>query len=447
MKLSLISLIAFAVSLPMLVIGIFTTLATAVGENLHSLLFRHMARNGMILGLEPLDEIKEAVVTLGKDYKASKEVVQDLATKAFKEAEKAGTLSVETKAAVDKALSEQGAIITEMAQKLDKVGQVEKAAEFKSTGRQVTDSQAFKDFKAAGGFKAVGHAMNIAIKEITGLTGAAGGVLIAPDRQNGLIVAPNRRMTVRDLLTPGRTSSNLVEFFRELLFTNNAAPVSETILKPESNITFAEAEAKVVTIAHWIKATKQIIDDVPAMESFIDGRLRYGLELVEEAQLLKGSGSGNNLNGIYTQATDYALPSGATAVTTRIDVLRMMLLQAELAEYPATGIVLHPTEWANIEVQKTTDGAYLWSNPTTTNGQRLWGRDVVVTQAMTTDTALVGAFRLGAQIFDREDANVVMSSENSDDFVKNRVTIRAEERLALAVYRPAAFVRNTNLVA
>lgn len=431
----------FVATLVAFLAAAFSTAAHA----LHATLFRHMARNGLIMGAADLGEVQEVLQKLSKEHKEAKEKVQELAEKAFKEAGDAGKLSTETKAAVDKALSEQGAIITEMSQKFDKIGAAQQSEGHKSVGRQVTDSQAFKDFKAQGGFKAVGHAMNIAVKELSSLTGAAGGVLVAPDRQSGLIVAPNRRMTVRDLLTPGRTSSNLVEFFKELLFTNSAAPVSETVLKPESNITFEEASARVVTIAHWIKATKQIIDDVPAMESFIDGRLRYGLELIEEGQLLRGSGVGNNLNGIYTQATAYALPSGATAVATRIDVLRMMLLQAELAEYPATGIVLHPTDWANIEIQKDSQGQYLWANPVTTNGQRLWGRDVVATQAMVQDTALVGAFRLGAQIFDREDANVVMSSENSDDFVRNRVTIRAEERLALAVYRPAAFVKNATL--
>jgi len=124
-----------------------------------------------------------------------------------------------------------------------------------------------------------------------------------------------------------------------------------------------------------------------------------------------------------------------------------MLLQAELAEYPATGIVLHPTDWYNIEILKDgVSGGYLIAQPQNgMTGPRLWGRDVVSTQAMTQDTALVGAFRMGAQIFDKEDANVAISSEDSDNFRKNMVTIRAEERLALAVYRPQAFIKNANL--
>jgi HK97 family phage major capsid protein len=180
------------------------------------------------------------------------------------------------------------------------------------------------------------------------------------------------------------------------------------------------------------------------LQSNIDYRLRYGLALVEEAQLLKGSGVGNNLNGIYTQATVFAAPIVVPAPT-KIDTIRLMLLQAELALYPATGIVLHPADWAAIELTKDTTGGYIFANPQSLATPALWGRPVVATMSMTVDTALVGAFKLGAQVFDREDANVVVSTENQDDFIKNMVTIRAEERLGLAVYRPEAFIKNTNL--
>jgi HK97 family phage major capsid protein len=166
---------------------------------------------------------------------------------------------------------------------------------------------------------------------------------------------------------------------------------------------------------------------------------------VEEAQLLKGSGSGNNLNGIYTQATAYSAPIDPPGTETTIDVIRLMMLQATLALFPPTGIVLHPSDWALIELLKDTLGRYIIGNPQGTIAPTLWGLPVVATQAMTVDTALVGAFKLGAQIFDREDANVVVATENEDDFIRNMVTIRAEERLALAVYRPEAFIKNTNL--
>jgi HK97 family phage major capsid protein len=217
------------------------------------------------------------------------------------------------------------------------------------------------------------------------------------------------------------------------------------VQKPESTITYGLMQTAVVTIAHWIKASKQILDDFKQLSSNIDFRLRYGLAIVEEAQLLKGSGVGNNLNGIYTQATAYSAPIVLSGTVTKIDVLRLMLLQSELALFPATGIVLHPADWTAIELTKDSTGNYIFANPQSLAQPALWGRPVVSTMSMTQDTALVGAFSLGAQLFDREDANVVISTENQDDFIKNMITIRAEERLGLAVYRPEAFIKNTNL--
>jgi HK97 family phage major capsid protein len=162
---------------------------------------------------------------------------------------------------------------------------------------------------------------------------------------------------------------------------------------------------------------------------------------VEENQLLLGGGTGTDLNGIYTQATAYSASTLTISSPTAIDTLRVALLQASLAEFPATGIVLHPTDWANIELTKTTDGAYLFANPQSNASQTLWGLPVVATTAITEDKFLVGSFNLGAQIFDRWDADVLISTEDSDNFRKNLVTILAEERLALAVYRPEAFIK------
>ena len=122
-------------------------------------------------------------------------------------------------------------------------------------------------------------------------------------------------------------------------------------------------------------------------------------------------------------------------------MLRLALLQAELAEYPSTGIVLHPADWTAIELLKDDNGAYIFANPQSLAQPGLWGRPVVTTQAMTFDQFLVGAFRLGAQVFDRQQATITIATENEDDFLTNLVTILAEERLALAVYRPEAFVK------
>ena len=176
------------------------------------------------------------------------------------------------------------------------------------------------------------------------------------------------------------------------------------------------------------------------MASIIDNRLRYGLAYKEEQQLLTGDGTGQNLLGIIPQATAFSAPFDPAGTETVIDSLRLALLQSELAEFASTGIVLNPTDWARIELLKDTTGRYIIGNPQGTLAPTLWGRPVVATQAISVDKFLCGAFQQGAQVFDRWQARVEVATENEDDFVKNMVTILAEERLALAVYRPEAFV-------
>lgn len=375
-----------------------------------------------------------------KELKKIGDQVKEQGEKALNEAKKAGDMTVETKAKVDELLVKQGELqarLQEAEQKLDRRASGGDDAEYKSLGRSFVESDAFKEFKAAGGAVHARAAMSFPVKAITSVSA---GVGVVADRLPGIVAPPDRRMTVRDLITPGRTESNAIQYLRETGFTNNAAPTAENTRKPESTITFALTNGNVVTIPHFIKATKQILDDFAQLESYIDGRLRYGLAFAEELQILKGSGVGNNLSGIYTLATPYAAPI-VVASPTRIDVLRLALLQSELAEYPSTGIVLHPSDWAAIELLKDTTGSYIFANPQALAQPALWGRPVVSTQAQTVDTFLVGAFKLGAQVFDREQANVVIATQNEDDFVNNMITIRGEERLALAVYRPEAFVK------
>lgn len=333
--------------------------------------------------------------------------------------------------------------------RLDEVEQ--KMAQFQAPvepGRPMSAGQRFvanEDVKSFLGNVSQGRRVGAEVKAIiTSLTtdadGSAGD-LIVPDR-TGMVDPVNRKLTVRDLLTPGRTSSNLVQFPKETGFTNNAAAISETsgATKAQSELKFDLGSATVVTIAHWVLAHRNILDDVPALQSYIDGRLRYGLSYVEDNALLNGAGA-PDLSGVYTQATASTANLAVIANPTFLDVIRAAMLQASLANIPPTGIVLNPVDWFKIETTKDTSGAYIIGNPQDGTNPRLWGLPVVETAAMTVDKFLVGAFRYGAQIFDRMDARVEISTEDSDNFRKNLVTILAEERLALAVYNTLAFVK------
>lgn len=387
--------------------------------------------------------------TLAADFKKATDQVKTFAEKAEAEIKNLGKVTEETKANADKALTEMnglGARLTDVEQKLDRRPGGGPEAQ-KSIGTQFVESEEFKA-AAAQGDKYRGR-VNIEVKTITSasVSGTSATTALVPvDRQAGMIGLPNRSLVVRDLLAPGNTNSGSIEYVRENTFVNNAASVAENPAapKPQSDLTYALVNTPVRTIAHWMKASKQIMADAPALRSMIDGRLRYGLAYAEDVQLLNGDGTGTNLTGLNTVAVAYVAPSGVTVQNeTMIDRLRLAMLQATLALYPSTGIVLHPTDWASIELKKDTQNRYLWGNPTGLIGPNIWGLPVAESLAEPQNNFLVGAFKYAAQIFDREDANVLMSTEDQDNFVKNMVTILAEERLALAIYRPAALIKGT----
>lgn len=390
------------------------------------------------------DENK-TVAEMAAEIKASQkeafDKVKEIAEEALGKAKVGEDLTAGQKQATDEALVKMNELTEQMSgleQKLARAsgGDPEKR---KSLGEQFVSDEAVKAWLESG--PSSGKAdLKVKATLTTLTTDAAGSVGDGADatRLPGVVGIPDRRMTVRDLLTPGRMDGNTIEYVQETGFVNNAAPVAEGAAKPGSDIKLDLKSTSAKVIAHWMKASRQALDDVSFLRSMIDQRLLFGLAYAEENQLLNGDGTGQNLSGLITNATAYSAeftPSSATA----IDTMRLAMLQAALAEYPATGHVMHPTDWARIELTKDAGGQYIIGNPQGSVQPTLWGLPVVATQAIAADKFLTGAFKMGAQIFDRWDARVEVGYVN-DDFTKNLVTILGEERLALAVYRPEAFV-------
>ena len=372
--------------------------------------------------LEPIrGEFEDFIGKSAKDGKLSETIKQDIDEHLVK---------------FNETLSER---FGEIEQKLARGGNDDEVP--KTLGEQFVEGEGFKAF-ADSGFSKGARGADIKIKAtLTSLTTDAAGSVgdaINATRLPGIMPMAQRRMTVRDLLSQGRMDGNALEYVKETGFTNAAAPVAEGALKPDSDIKFDLVTTSAKVIAHWMKASKQVLDDISQLRSIIDQRLIYGLAYVEENQLLNGDGTGQNLNGIIPQATAFSAPFTPTDGTA-IDTMRLAMLQAALAEYPATGHVMHPTDWARIELTKNAGGDYIIGVPQGTVGPTLWGLPVVATQAIAQDKFLTGAFQMGAQVFDRWDARIEAAYVD-DDFIRNLVTILAEERLALAVYRPEAFI-------
>jgi HK97 family phage major capsid protein len=378
-------------------------------------------------------------------FETRHDAVKAIAEEALGKAAAGEAMTASVKQLADEALTgmtEAKARLDEVEQKL--VRQVETAlVSHKTIGQQFVQNENVKSFLASGGKGRISLDVKAIISSLTTDADGSAGDLIVPQRIPGIVQPALRQMTIRDLLTPGRTANSSIQYVKESGFTNSAATVTETAgtAKAQSEIKWDVVNGSVTTIAHWVHATRQILDDVPMLQSYIDGRLRYGLAYVEDNQLLNGGGTGTDLNGIYTQATASTANLAVITSPTFLDVLRAAMLQAALANIPPSGIVLNPTDWFKIETTKDSAGAYIIGNPADGTQPRVWGLPVVQTAAMTVDKFLVGAFRDGAQIFDRMDATVEISTEDDQNFRKNLVTILAEQRLALAVYNTLAFVK------
>ncbi|MCT8003290.1 phage major capsid protein [Sphingomonas sanguinis] len=274
-------------------------------------------------------------------------------------------------------------------------------------------------------------------------TGSGGG-LIVPTRDQTLMM-PQRRLTVRNLMTTIEVSSNSVEYARQTARPTGADTVAELALKPESAIAFDLTTAPIRTIAHWIPASLQVLDDAPQLRDMIDTELLYGVALKEEQQLLNGSGTGQNLTGMVTAATAFD-PAVLTALgftsPNRIDRIGAAIYQAALTDVPPDGIVLHPSDWWAMRLAKDGQGKYILGDPGVDVTPVLFGLPVVPTQAQAAGRFLVGSFK-SQTVYDRWAPRVEVSTEHADFFVRNMCAIRAEERIGSAIKRPEALITGT----
>lgn len=309
----------------------------------------------------------------------------------------------------------------------------------------ISGSDAIRDlsssFRGRAVIKLTGERADITSGNTTVGAGRSAGTSLVPGHRVAGVIEPyQRQLVLRDVIGSARTTSSSVEFVKETSFTNNAAPVAETTQKPKSDLTFDMFTSPVRTLVHIFKISRQMLDDGPALAAYIARRGTYGLKRVEENEILNGDGTGQHLHGILPQATAFA-PAWTADSETPIDRILQAISQAEDSEFAVNAVVLNKRDWRKMTGTKDGEGRYLSAaSPFGATDPRLWNLPVVATNAINPGEFLTGAFGEAATIFDRLDVEVLISTENVDDFEKNMATIRIEERLALAVYRPDAFI-------
>jgi HK97 family phage major capsid protein len=327
----------------------------------------------------------------------------------------------------------------------------------KSIGQQLIEAEDWKAFIKAQGHRKSGvwtspsfdfeAAAWLSGMQATTLdtTGGSGGPLIVTQYQPGIVDLRFKRLVVADLIAPGQTDSNSITYMKETTFTNAAAPVTEGAAKPESTLVFAQVTDPVQKIAHVLPITEEMLEDYPQTRSYVDGRLRFGVQLAEEDQLLNGSGTPPAIRGILNRS-GLATPQARGTDPNPDAIFKQITNIATTAFVQPDGIVINPTNWQTIVLSKNANGDYYAGGPFAPMvPPRLWGVPVVATPTIAAGTGLVGAFAEAAQIFRKGGIRVEASNSHNDYFVKNLVALRAEERLALAVYRPGAFGAVTGL--
>ena len=283
---------------------------------------------------------------------------------------------------------------------------------------------------------------------ITGDSATSGGAFVTPQdlglRDTGTF---QRELTLRDLITNGTTQSDSVEYVRITGFTNAASPTPEATattgtsgLKPESAMTFERVSAPVRTIAHWVPMTRRALSDAGQVRTVVDNFLRYGLEEAVEEQIINGTGTSEDFEGLDKLADDDEVQDQAWATDLLTTTRKARTLVRTVGRARPTAYAFHPADWEKFDLlTNDTQGNFYFGGPRELGTPRLWGLPVVESEALDEGFGYVADWRQ-AVLWDREQASVTVGTIG-DQFVRNIVTILAEMRAAFGVFRPAAFVR------
>ncbi len=336
-----------------------------------------------------------------------------------------------------------------------------KGREIWTPGGRLTESDVYKSLKESGVLeksksRVEMNPIEVASRDefkalLTGLSSTSGGAFVENDRLATYFPGPTRPDVISTLVTVGTTDSDIVEWVEETGFTNAAAMIAEATtvangLKPESALAYAIVQSAVRTIAHWIPATKRALADAGQLRTLVDQRLRDGVRLALESQMVTGDGTGENFLGIVNTPGIATIAVGIAPDTALHAALRA-ITAIRLAFMEPTAFVMHPNDWMDIRLMRDSSGGantgqFLYGPPSQTGPMFLWGVPVYTTPVVPEGNPIVGKMD-EAMLWVREGVTVSATDSHADFFVRNLVAILAEGRFAFGIPRPEAFAEVT----
>lgn len=250
------------------------------------------------------------------------------------------------------------------------------------------------------------------------------------------VVDAQPALGVRDLFGAEAISGNALTYYTLGSMAGSFGTVAQGGSKPQVNVAYDDVTVALSKIAGFLKETDELLTDAAFLESAIRGRGVYEFKKAVDAFLVDS-----------LLAVD-GIQQGANSISFD-NILKAKQAVRTSTGYAADALLINPADLETLLLTKDSNLQYLlggpaygsYGNGAYASNPRIWGLTVVESEAIEQGAAIVGAFKAGSSVVTKagEGLRVEVSNSDQDDFIKNMVTVRIEERLALATRVPAAF--------
>ena len=273
------------------------------------------------------------------------------------------------------------------------------------------------------------------------------GEVVAADRVPGFKFDPNRPQNMRQIIPNGSTGSDVVRFVKESGYSNGAAAANEGATLGQTDFDMTATSVNVEKIGTYLRISEEMLNDTAQLTSYISNRVPAKLLEVEDDQILGGNGVAPNLNGLYNSGTNFDTSANGAFYQSvdsanEFDVLVAAINQLALSNYKPNYILLNPTDFHKILLLKDSQSRYLKDQVYQGLQPSFMGVPVIINNEVNAGSFLVGDFN-SCQLWIRENLAVSFHREDGTNIRDGFVTVRCQERIALATYLPLGIIDGT----